>query len=624
MGTDATARLLPGPQTLKGLIKPRTSVLLVFWLSIAALLTLRNHLAALGEPFDYVHTANGSYFSTEARSFVEHGVIALGGVPIRNNPPLGLTPDINTHWPPLFPIVLSVAFRIFGESESVAHGLMLAILFASSLALYALVNACCGRLEALFAVFASLIMPTTIIYGYIVMPQHLAILCMLLALLGFVKATSAARLHRGWTAFGLVSFAVAILTSWEPLLICPGLLAVAIWQRRPSPIRLALLYSSVGAVVFVGILTTYTLYAPSLARELWGTFLVRMGFTPLKSTQFHLETASRDYVYSRYGAFSLRKHLVHFVEQLSLIGPLATAALGGVLVTGWTRRHSDNDGRVVFLFGGLLSPWFLWFILMRNHAHIHDFMMLLAVPGASAALGLSAVTLLNLTKDSSIPICRLIGHRWLLPLVVGTIFLGMLGGEFIIAHYRPKPKGLLATLEISSIREWQAALMLGGIALLILRKGVTAVKKITLSDIYWGLLIILPMVMLVPMIIKIENRLKDPEWANSRIVYAYDIYANTEPGVIVLSPDRSLAVTYYSKRHVILGIRNDFLVDKAMKQVPNVFPGSLVYLALRPEDLKEFPRSLQRYPVLKQTTHLVLLPVPTANTDTKSPQTIEQ
>src|SRR5262245_53730565 len=116
MQTDETARILPGLRALWWSIESRTLALLVFWLSIAVPLTLSNHFASLGEPFDYIHTQNSSHYSLEARSFAKHGVIALGGVPIRNNPPLGLKPDIYTHWPPLFPIVLSVVFRLFGES----------------------------------------------------------------------------------------------------------------------------------------------------------------------------------------------------------------------------------------------------------------------------------------------------------------------------------------------------------------------------------------------------------------------------------------------------------------------------------------------------------------------------
>src|SRR2546426_5404598 len=88
------------PQTSKWAIKPRVPFLLVFWLSVAALLTLIGHLTVLGRPFDNPGAWVSAHFSTMARSFVEHGIVALGGVPIQNNSPLGLEPDAYIHWPP--------------------------------------------------------------------------------------------------------------------------------------------------------------------------------------------------------------------------------------------------------------------------------------------------------------------------------------------------------------------------------------------------------------------------------------------------------------------------------------------------------------------------------------------
>src|SRR5687767_12460629 len=78
---------------------------LIFWSCVAVLLTISAHLIMLPRPFDYHHDWVSAHFSTMARSFAEHGVIALRGVPIQNNPPLGLEPDVYLHWPPLFPIV---------------------------------------------------------------------------------------------------------------------------------------------------------------------------------------------------------------------------------------------------------------------------------------------------------------------------------------------------------------------------------------------------------------------------------------------------------------------------------------------------------------------------------------
>src|SRR5690242_11259203 len=113
---------------LTRVVKPNTRALLVFWMTVTVILTLTSHLVSFGRVFDYRHDWISAHFSTIARSFTDYGVISLRGALIQNNSPLGLDPDVYIHWPPLFPIILSFAFRAFGESESVAHGMMLLIL----------------------------------------------------------------------------------------------------------------------------------------------------------------------------------------------------------------------------------------------------------------------------------------------------------------------------------------------------------------------------------------------------------------------------------------------------------------------------------------------------------------
>src|SRR5436190_21735478 len=125
------------PESLRNAaVERRVTVLFSVWLGVAVLLTVIANKSALSIPFDWMSADS----SVIAQSFVHNGVLALGGVPINNNPPLGLQPDAYIHWPPLFQILLSVAFRAFGESEVVGYSFMCLILFANSLALYALVR----------------------------------------------------------------------------------------------------------------------------------------------------------------------------------------------------------------------------------------------------------------------------------------------------------------------------------------------------------------------------------------------------------------------------------------------------------------------------------------------------
>ena len=531
----------------QGTVEPRTTFLLMFWLSIAVLLTVIGHLAVLDRPFDYSYAWASAHFSTMARAFVEHGVVALGGVPIQNNSPLGLEPDTYIHFPPLFPIVLSGILRIFGESESAAHGLMLVVLLANALALYALVEACCDRRAGLLAALTSLVMPVTLSRGHVVLPLNMAILGMLLALLGFIKATGdARRIHRGWAGFGGVSLGLAILTSWEPLLVCPGLLVAAIWHRRQSQIRLALLYSGIAVSVFGGVMIVYLFSSPHLTGNLWQVLLFRTGLVNFSPGPLRVHTVFHELNYSTTAHSSLTHLLWRYFNRLKAMGPLPIVAVGGILVTALTRRHSINDSRLTHLFAGLMAPWLLWFVFMANHAFVHDYQMLLAVPPGAAALGVGVVALINLANR--------------------------------------------------------------------IGKGSTraATRLVTL--------VVLPMAMLIPMTREIklkyqlDGRVSIDKRAAVGITFAHDIKNNTEPGAVVIVPDDSMVPVYYSERHIIRGVYKESLLEDVVRRVPEIFPQSEAYLALRPADLHEFPRSLGEYPAIAQTEHLVLLALPKGNT----------
>jgi len=165
--------------------------------------------------------------TVEARSFAEHGVVALRAVPIANNWPLGSQPEAYLHWPPLFPIVLSLIYRAFGESETATHSLMLCIFVANAWALYWLVKHCIGRLAALVAAFGWLVAPVNGIYAHLAWNLNLALLFTFISLTSFVIASRSDRLHPGWAMLGCFSYALAVLSSWEPVLMCPGLLAAS-------------------------------------------------------------------------------------------------------------------------------------------------------------------------------------------------------------------------------------------------------------------------------------------------------------------------------------------------------------------------------------------------------------
>ncbi len=405
--------------------EPRAPFVWVLWLILAVLVTLRFHPAFHGYPYSYAHSWVSAHMATIARSFVHHGVIALGGVPIQNNPPLGLEPDAYLHWPPLFPMMLSVAFRVFGESERVAHGLMLVVQVGICGALYALARTCAGRRAALFAVFSFLVMPVTIRSGHVVSLLNPAILGMLLSILGFIKATPGGRVHRGWAVFGATSLVFGIFSSWEPLLAAPGLLAAALWRRRRSEISLAVFYLLVSALPVLGVMTAYLIQWPALASDLWHTVGHQIGLWGYGSAQPHLHTLANSFTYTFNSRLTVVGVLERYGERLQMIGQLAAAALGVVLITAWLRRNEAGGRRMALAFGGLLSPWVLWYVIMVGHAYDHDYQMLLAAPVASLALGLSAVALIDFAERASLESVRRSIRLAAVVLLPGLLFLSL-------------------------------------------------------------------------------------------------------------------------------------------------------------------------------------------------------
>src|SRR5437879_957745 len=95
-------------------------------------ITIAVHVAKASASYTYRHGFISAVFATAAREFARDGILALGGVPVANNPPVGPN-DAYGHWPPLLPISLSICFRLFGTSESVGHIYMLFIQITTAL-----------------------------------------------------------------------------------------------------------------------------------------------------------------------------------------------------------------------------------------------------------------------------------------------------------------------------------------------------------------------------------------------------------------------------------------------------------------------------------------------------------
>jgi len=310
----------------------------------------------------------------------------LHGVPIQNNAPLGTQPDRYIHWPPLFAILLSLTFKIFGDSAFTAHGFVLLLNLIYLAALYKLADHCFGKQVAALSLFGALTLPVFLQYSTLVWTVNAGVIAIMLALYCFLRATENG-INWRWVWAGIAAIAAGTLMSWEPILLGFALLPIAMLLKSKSALRTALAYAASGIATMGVILVIYVTASPELRADLWSTIAVRLGGSYSSTTvPIHAIFDRMWYADHNWDRWSL------VGRSLLLIGPVALLAISGLLLRTWEKRQEMRSA--YFVLGGLLGVWLGWFAIFPNHVYVHDYQWLLAVPiaGIAIGVGLDAVT----------------------------------------------------------------------------------------------------------------------------------------------------------------------------------------------------------------------------------------
>jgi hypothetical protein len=501
------------------------------WLALALVITLVGAAVVVRRPFDTEpHAWASAHFAMLAHSFNVHGVAALKGVPVHNHPPLGTQPDAYLHWPPLYPLILSFVFRVFGESEAVARGFTVAAMLVASLALFLLLRALAGARAGWLAAFAFLVSPVIVVFGRSVINLHFAVTFQLLGVLAFVHAVSGERIRRVPAVLGVAAMVSAVLCGWEPVLSSVGLL-LASWMLRSRPgVRLGLVYVAACGLAVGGVLLLYVRAYPLLFADLWHTVLFRLGlgFQPTSELPIHAYVNRAVYGVSPGSPVAVAAILLGRHLELGAFGLIAIAG-----VVGFAARFRSQSRAIGILFGGLFVPWLLWLVLMWKHALFHEFELLLPATFAAACFGI--------------------------------------GLSAVLGHLENAPAGSPA------------------------------------RSLSWLAYLAVPAVMLVGALQVWRNDVLRSGPPTGLIEYAHDIRAATPENAVILSTESSLVPVYYSGRHLIRGIVDDATLARARQALIGVFPGSPVYVALRPEKQAAFPETLHDLRLVSRTAHVVLL-----------------
>jgi hypothetical protein len=394
----------------------KTKCLTIF-VGLAMALTALSWFATINRPFALEHAAwADAHMALMARAFAREGILNLHAVPIQNNPPISSEPDTYIHWPPLFAILLSLAFDILGESLPIVHGFVMLVNLIYLIIFWRLVNYCLGKDIALASLFGIMVLPIFIQFSPLVWTVNAGLGTIMLAIYCFLRGTKTGADWR-WLSAGIGAVAIGTWLSWEPILLGFALLALALWQRSKPRIIAAGAYALTGVTMMCLILTIFVVSSPGLRADLLATARYRMGGvyqTP--STTIHA-LVDRSYFV---GQTTWRQLAVVTLTRVQLIGgSIGLVALAGLFLWTWEKRAEKREA--FFAVGGLMGVWVGWFVLFPNHAYVHAYQWLLAAPLAGMAIGSAIIALSD--SESGWPRwlgCIVLPSVLLVPLVQGT------------------------------------------------------------------------------------------------------------------------------------------------------------------------------------------------------------
>jgi hypothetical protein len=341
----------------------------------AVALTLLDHVIALARPLNYLHAWGVAGTVLETRAFHALGILQLRGVPVIQNPPLGLHPEGYVHWPPLLSLCATGWVSAFGESESSIHSFTMALHLATTAILFWMFATLLGRFEACIAILAWLGLPVVAQYSHVILNETLALPFLAIAVVAFWKLQTAAEPRVPWLAIGALAMVGVVLSTWEFALFPLGLWLGALWSRNSAERRVAATYSLAALLTVIAIFAWYTVVYPRTALEMLHALLYRMGLEhPARNAiaVFQIPPGERIRLES--------DHLQHLIRWAGLV-PLAVF----VVTLIEERYRPAARSTLLTLLCGLCLPALLWFAALPNHFAIHEFEAILLAPAVALA-----------------------------------------------------------------------------------------------------------------------------------------------------------------------------------------------------------------------------------------------
>ncbi|MCB1153156.1 MAG: glycosyltransferase family 39 protein [Deltaproteobacteria bacterium] len=394
------------------------------WFVFAVVLTLVWSTLRLADGFQGPHSYVSGHFSVMAQNFAKEGVVSLRGVPVQENTPYGDTINYYTHWPPLFPIVLGVVFRIFGATANVALVFVLLLMFANTFLVVATLRRFLSPTAGYFGGMVFLAAPIVMKYGAFVLHLHLAFFWTLIALYALADVISdEAKRHR--LVPGLVAVVLAQWTSWEPSLVFAGALIGAVLWGDQRQRKVAAYFFAASFLGAVSVVAYYFAVSPALRQDLWEVARFRLGLSSTINAASAVKSPTFAEVLSRYSLY---------FAQVEQFGFLCVALLAGYLAAA--RRKVGHVG-IACATLGWAALWLGWSVVLKNHVYFHEYQVWISVPACAMAAGVVAHFLAEraeTSQDESLRATLSVAVAVVIPIVILKSLIGFTAVQLRVDH----------------------------------------------------------------------------------------------------------------------------------------------------------------------------------------------
>lgn len=339
--------------------------------------TLTALLPGLGKPFIGHHDWNGVQYGNMARNYLRYGLLQTKLGQIENAGVVSKADfAVNTHYPPVLPLLVAASFLVFGVQEWAAR---LVPMIASGFAVFLVFRIARSSLGNGPGVIAGILLTVTPMFRYFAkMPVHEPLITA--AVLWVTERYLAWRAGQGSWRWLLVATILAQSIGWPGYYIAP-LLFLFDWFRRKSPdLRVFLPLLVTAPLQF----SLHLLHNLILVGEPFGGGLLRV-----LRLRLDLADPSQNVLFATPLSDFLSRELVWSVVYFTAV-QLVLMILGAFLLIKEGRLRQSQGVYLVLLAYGVVHA-----AIFRHAALLHEYLLFYLGPGIAlcAAFALERIRL---------------------------------------------------------------------------------------------------------------------------------------------------------------------------------------------------------------------------------------